>query len=377
LSVNDSTGADIAYNNTTAYDSAAMRFWRFRHDSVAGVVRAQYAATAAGPWSNGSHTGITPPAGMDLRRVRLEINTWGKGTNIPPRFAQWDHLNSNAPTPRADFIFSPTEVNVGDTVRLNAAGSRPGGTATIASYAWDFGDMTTGTGMTASRAFTAEGIYPVRLIVTTSAGVSDTTTITLTVGTGPAMLPLSDNFDDNSLDATKWTTRTVGTGATIAETGGRTTVTFASNNGTIGVYRASASTFNFTHRAVYLEAAPLSAVAGARTELLVEGDASNRVTLYRDGTSLVMTQTVGGSTTTVGSVTYNAVNHRFWRLAHDNTTNKIMAQTSSTPTGWTTVAEATPGFGLTSTRIVFGGATYTRVTGPGTSSLDKLNTEYR
>jgi PKD repeat protein len=70
-------------------------------------------------------------------------------------------------------------VNVGATVTFDAGGSKDN--VGIVSYDWDFGDETTGAGLTANHTYTSPGTYTVTLTVKDSAGNSATDTITVTV----------------------------------------------------------------------------------------------------------------------------------------------------------------------------------------------------
>jgi PKD repeat protein len=77
--------------------------------------------------------------------------------------------------PTAAFDARLQTANVALTVAFDASASHdPQGP--IASYAWDFGDGTTGTGVTVTHTYTRPGTYQVRLTVTDSGGLTGSVT---------------------------------------------------------------------------------------------------------------------------------------------------------------------------------------------------------
>jgi PKD repeat protein len=115
----------------------------------------------------------SPTAFQDSIRVEEDTLTVGSGTGT-----------TNQP-PVAQFT-GPTTGVVGTAVSFNGSGSTdPDGT--IASYAWTFGDNTTATGVSPSKAYTAAGTYTVTLTVTDNRGAtaSRTASITITAGGTP------------------------------------------------------------------------------------------------------------------------------------------------------------------------------------------------
>jgi PKD repeat protein len=83
--------------------------------------------------------------------------------------------------PVASFAISPTEPGVGQPVHVNASGSKAAPGRTITTYAWDFGDGSSGSGVSTFHVYTVPGSYAVVLNVTDNLGRKATQIQTVTV----------------------------------------------------------------------------------------------------------------------------------------------------------------------------------------------------
>ena len=94
------------------------------------------------------------------------------------------------------------------TVDFNGYGSSGGDTEAIVDYAWDFGDTTTGSGVTINHTYPSAGDYNASLTVTNACGRSDTSTQCVRVTAelpeicswidlkgGPTVLTITDIFE--------------------------------------------------------------------------------------------------------------------------------------------------------------------------------------
>jgi DNA/RNA endonuclease G (NUC1) len=68
-----------------------------------------------------------------------------------------------------------------ESISMSGAGSSDADAGQVLTYAWDFGDGSTGTGVNVSHAYSTGGVYNVQLIVTDPLGLADTVTTTATV----------------------------------------------------------------------------------------------------------------------------------------------------------------------------------------------------
>lgn len=102
-------------------------------------------------------------------------------------------------TPTASFAMTPSTPTANDSVQFDAAKSCGGATdagnncpATspgIVSYSWNFGDGTSGSGRTQSHAYSRQGTYLVTLTIGNDAGLSASSTQSLTVAAGTLPTP--------------------------------------------------------------------------------------------------------------------------------------------------------------------------------------------
>lgn len=86
-------------------------------------------------------------------------------------------ISTTLPAGSANFVFSPTDPHTGDTVFFNGSSS----TVSNATYAWDFGDGTRGSGVNPVHSYGQARTYTVSLTVQNQLGQVATTSKTVTV----------------------------------------------------------------------------------------------------------------------------------------------------------------------------------------------------
>jgi PKD repeat protein len=100
--------------------------------------------------------------------------------------------------PYAAFTYSPLYPQVGEDIVFNASDSTPDG-GYIISYKWEFGDATSGSGMTVTHQYAEAGNYTVTLNVTDSEGKWDTESKIIKVQRPPPKAQFAVKIED------KWT----------------------------------------------------------------------------------------------------------------------------------------------------------------------------
>ncbi|MFK7933438.1 MAG: starch-binding protein, partial [Saprospiraceae bacterium] len=117
----------------------------------------------------------------DLSRDKEGWYVDGAWSDTPPA----DFATCSEGSTIACLINNPSSGTAPLTVSFDASCSTAADGTTISSYAWDFGDNSSGTGAMPSHTYTADGTYTVTLTVTDSNNGSDMITTTITVGSEP------------------------------------------------------------------------------------------------------------------------------------------------------------------------------------------------
>jgi PKD repeat protein len=134
-------------------------------------------------WDFGDNT---TSSGQIATHMYTAAGTYNVTLNVTDSEGLWDTQSQlvtlGVPvSPFAVFTFKPTNPTANSTVTFNATESNDPDRSII-SYIWNFGDNTTGSGVIATHAYTAEGAYNVTLTVTDTTSLNDTTWQMVNVG---------------------------------------------------------------------------------------------------------------------------------------------------------------------------------------------------
>lgn len=193
-----------ALSTKSVITPATIRYTAPAASTIAAAQQATTVTIAVTPASSGDFRGETARQ-LDLRLVP-------QGVILPTN-----------PSLVAAFTFTPASPQAFQTVTFDAATSTINTPAvactTSCTYAWNFGDGTTGTGITATKVFRSPGNFTVTLTVTDARGAQASTAKTVTTTTpaqptGDFTLSPSTNIATNvdvafNASAVQWSGRTI------------------------------------------------------------------------------------------------------------------------------------------------------------------------
>ena len=179
----------------------------------------------------------------------------------------------------------------------------------------------------------------VNVVVTNSDGQSGTLANGYTYVSSPPAetILLIDNFNDNSLDTTKWTPNNLFSGYTDAnlpaveinqrfEIGALLSGTSGSHYNGI----RSAASFNFSGAYCYVELAQAAAGNTTADAMLTVGpDVNGYYRMYVEAGVLFLQKRIQGSKVTLSSISYDATSHRYWRIRHDSSNGAVIFEAAA------------------------------------------------
>jgi len=163
---NPTINQDVSFNATSSSVSNGTYAWDFGDGQTGDGV------TLIHRYQRGGTFTVTMTVTSDARQTSTASRTINVSTTLPPT--------------AANFTFSPTAPAINQDVVFTAgAPGRPGGPGDPrgTTYAWDFGDGTTGSGTSVTHRYTRGGTFAVTLRVTSEAGLTATTARQITVST--------------------------------------------------------------------------------------------------------------------------------------------------------------------------------------------------
>jgi hypothetical protein len=157
----------------------------------------------------------------------------------------------------------------------------------------------------------------------------------------PETVLLADDFNDNSLNTSKWSANNLFSGYTdstvsVNERSQRFEIGALKQNIGGSHYNGirSATTYNFTNAYAYVEIVqgPASATAGDAM-LTIGRDASNYYRIYVEAGRLICQKRLYGAKVDVLNTPYQAVNHRYLRIRHDTLSGNVIFETAPANAG--------------------------------------------
>lgn len=184
----------------------------------------------------------------------------------------------------------------------------------------------------------------------------------------PSVATLADTFSGTGINLSKWD---VYPGAPRVTQNERLLVSpAASATGYYGVI--SKQRYLFDENALFVEiAGRTSASTTAETQLILELDPQNNITLGATGTSLHMRHKTAGINSDT-FVPFDAAAMRWWRLREAG--SSIYFETSPDGLAWTVRRTVAKTFDLSGVKVILQAGTWQQVSSPGTAQFDNLNT---
>ncbi len=247
------------------------------------------------------------------------------------------------------------------------------GTDTSAPYSFAWNNVAAGSYALTARATDDDG------------ATSISTIVNITVGSVGATA-LTDDFNDNSQDTSKWTFGTIQGAIYSGPTAWDSTVPVLERNQRLeilpraGISRdhyngyVSVAAWNLTNSRASVEVVQVADGGSTNTQLALCIDSRNFLMMSIESGLLRFEQVVSGARSTT-SIQYNAAQHRFWRIRHEPAGDVMVFETSADGLAWTAQRTVARQLAITALKAEISAGTWEAVTAPGTTIFDNFRLE--
>ena len=226
----------------------------------------------------------------------------------------------------------------GTSVTITGANFVSGATLTMGGTAATNVVVTNSTTITATTPAHAAGAVDV--VVTNPGGQSGGKLSAFTYTSGGETVLLADDFNNASLDTSKWLANNLFSGFTDTSVGLSETTNFAigplkqNTDGSHYNGIRSVSAFDFTGAYAYVQivTAP-NALTAADAFYTIGHDVDNCYRMYVESGNLIVQKKIGGTKSTMLTVTFSSANHAFWRIRHDAISGQVVFETAPSNAG--------------------------------------------
>jgi hypothetical protein len=188
----------------------------------------------------------------------------------------------------------------------------------------------------------------------------------------------SDDFNDNTRDATKWNVGELYSGyvndpqVTVLEQNQQLEITPIS--GTTGHHHngyVSVATWNMTGAQARVEVKRVASYS-ASTVFYIGSDSNNGYLIIENDGQMFFKTKIAGVENYPTPIPYNSVQHRFWRFRHDPAIDQIKFETSADGTTWTVRRTVQRQITITALRVELDAGTYAAEWNMGSSIFDNF-----
>ena len=227
----------------------------------------------------------------------------------------------------------------GTAIAVSGSGFAAGATVTVGGTLATNVHVSNSTTITATTPAHSAGTVDV--VVTNSTGQSGSmvNAYTFIAPSGETVL-LADDFNDSSLNTSKWLANNLFSGFTDSSVSLSETQTFAigplKQNLAGSHYNGirSITSYDFTGGYSYVQIVqapnPLTAADAFYTIGL---NVDNCYRIYVEAGNLIVQKKIGGAKTTLLTVTFSSTNHAFWRIRHEAVSGQIVFETAPADAG--------------------------------------------